>query len=50
MYTLKDKKNRVRAYLRINSVEEDIEDDSHLHHPSSPGIGLRLSNHDNMIG
>ena len=38
MYILKAKKFLVCAYLRLDSIKENIEGDANLHHP--PGIGL----------
>ena len=33
MYTLKVKKFRVCAYLRLDSIKENIEGDANFHHP-----------------
>ena len=40
MYILKVKKFLVCAYLRIDSIKENIEGDANLHHPPTPVIGL----------
>ena len=39
---IKSQKVLGSAYLRLDSVEENIEGDANLHHtPSPPGIGLK---------
>ena len=43
MYILKVKKFWVCAYLRLDSIKENIEGDANLHPPPPPVIGLRQS-------